>query len=557
MSLNSRISTVDSWSGQPVAGYQEQNADAAKKALRRTAFLVPIVASLVMAACGGSAGTGSGPRTSSNHAPNASVLEPSGPEIVSRGGSLGVRFQASDRDRLDQVALNFYLDLDADLATKADRVLVAGPFADQRGAIQEALLDLSGFAEGSYLLYLEANDGRSRPVTALAGGAIEIANLSWAQSAGGKKKDRATALALAPDGSTYVAGYFSGQAAFGAPGIDEIVLDSGDKDDVFLANYRADGSLAWVAQAGGEGKDRALTLEALADGGAIVSGYYEKTATFGAFELPKSDKSDLFLARYDAYGNVMWAIAAGGEKKDEGVALAEMPDGRILLAGSYEKTAAFGDVELPYADEKDIFLACFDADGELDWLTSASGTKKEQAVALTVLPDGLIFLAGQFEQELTFGAGEVMETTLWSADKEDVFLACFQPDGSLDWATSAQGEGDQEATDLTALANGDVVMVGNLKDSAIFGAGQPNELMLASSGKSDAFYVCYSRDGGLVWASRTGDIEDDQARAVIAKADGSLAVAGTFRGAVAFGAGSANETLLTEDGANDGYLMSM
>src|SRR5271165_4533162 len=75
---------------------------------------------------------------------------------------------------------------------------------------------------------------------------------SWvaATSAGGTGADFSYAVKVGPDNHQYVAGSFSGTAAFGST-----TLTSVGGQDIFLAKYAGPGDLLWIVQAGGSSDD--------------------------------------------------------------------------------------------------------------------------------------------------------------------------------------------------------------------------------------------------------------------------------------------------------------
>ena len=97
--------------------------------------------------------------------------------------------------------------------------------------------------------------------------------LSWAVRAGGPGiLDFGRSISALEDGSSLVTGNFWGTATFGPGEENEMALTSAGQDDVFLARYNPDGTLAWAAQANGQGLGVGSGVSALADGSAVVVG---------------------------------------------------------------------------------------------------------------------------------------------------------------------------------------------------------------------------------------------------------------------------------------------
>ena len=55
--------------------------------------------------------------------------------------------------------------------------------------------------------------------------------------------------------NSYVTGFFADSATFGAGEVNETTLTSPGSPDIFLAKYNTDGLLLWVKQAGGSADD--------------------------------------------------------------------------------------------------------------------------------------------------------------------------------------------------------------------------------------------------------------------------------------------------------------
>jgi len=74
---------------------------------------------------------------------------------------------------------------------------------------------------------------------------------------------------------------------------------------VFVARYKANGTLAWARRAGGAGQDESLDAAAFSDGSSVVTGRFTAPATFGAGEPHQTtfSTSGAFVARYSGGQN--------------------------------------------------------------------------------------------------------------------------------------------------------------------------------------------------------------------------------------------------------------
>ncbi len=223
--------------------------------------------------------------------------------------------------------------------------------------------------------------------------------VSWATQAGGTGTDVGYGISALPDGSSIVTGYFRDTAAFGST-----TLTSAGGTDVFTAKMNADGTWAWATQAGGTGTDVGYGISALPDGSSIVTGYFQGTATFGSTTLTSVGNYDVFTAKMNADGTWAWVTQAGGTGPDEAAGISALPDGSSIVTGYFTGTATFGSTTLTSAGIYDVFTAKMNADGTWAWATKAGGTGYNGGYGVSALPDGSSIVTGVFDGTATFGS---------------------------------------------------------------------------------------------------------------------------------------------------------
>jgi hypothetical protein len=343
---------------------------------------------------------------------------------------------------------------------------------------------------------------------------------TWAASAGGTDYEDALGLSALPDGGAIVTGEFGTTATFGA-----VTLTSSGFGDVFVARVDADGAWTWATRAGGTMGDVGLSVSALPDGGAIVAGRFAGTASFGATALTSAGSQDAFVARISPDGAWTWATRAGGADADQAHGVSASSDGGAIVAGRFQGSATFGATVLTSAGASDVFVAHVTADGAWTWAARAGGTSFAEALYLSSLPDGGAIATGRFEGTATFGT-----TTLTSAGSYDVFVARIDPSGTWTWATRAGGTGPQGAGGVSALLGGGAIVTGEINGTASFGA-----TTLTSSGLGDAFVARIDPSGTWTWATRAGGTDGTYPWGVSALPDEGAIVAGFFAGTTSFG----------------------
>ncbi|WP_434381579.1 CBM96 family carbohydrate-binding protein [Melittangium boletus] len=121
-------------------------------------------------------------------------------------------------------------------------------------------------------------------------------------------------------------------------------------------------------------------------------------------------------------GRLGWVKQHGG-RQDERLYLMATD-----VRGGFVATGHFGDS--PLVRPGDVVLARFDAEGDLSW-TRRLATDSVQARALTVAPDGGIFLVGNYQGTLDLGTGPLPRSPSLN---QGFFVARFFPDGRTEWS---------------------------------------------------------------------------------------------------------------------------
>jgi len=393
-------------------------------------------------------------------------------------------------------------------------------------------------------------------------------NLIWAKRAGGESSaDNGEGITTLSDNSTVVTGLFSSSATFGPgePNQTILVPDGGEGwSDIFIARYNPDGTLEWAKRAGGSSFDESFGITTLSDNSIVVTGYFLGSATFGQGEINQTVLTsagifDVFIARYNPDGTLEWAKRAGGSDYDRGKGITTLSDNSIVVTGYFYGSATFGPGEtnqtvLISAGDRDIFIAEYYPNGTLAWAKRAGGSSYEEGLGITALSDNSTVVTGGFYGSATFGPGEINQTVLSSAGYSDIFIAWYNPDGTLLWAKQAGGSSDDWGEGIAVLSDNSTVVVGAFFDSATFGPSEPSQLVLTSDGDWDIFIAKYNPNGTLAWAKRAGGSNGEVGSGITTLSDNSTVVTGGFQGSATFGSGEINQTILTSAGDWDIFI---
>ena len=307
-----------------------------------------------------------------------------------------------------------------------------------------------------------------------------------------------------------------------------------------------------------------------ADGSYTVAGTFAGTTTWGVGPTNEMTRTaggavDLFVAHYDAKGNLVWLDTSSGAAADDQVitpCISCLPDGCCIVAGGFGSTApnetgtvTFGTDTMTSRGRADVFVAKYDSAGAIQWIRQDGGIHAlvgEQAKGVATFDDGsCVVTGGYYEGGSVFGTGEPNRTNLPNEGGFDFYVARYTPNGELQWARRASGPGlGTFGGGVTANDDGSCTVQGALQGPTTFGAGETNETTIESydPAKIDAFIARYEQNGDLGWAQRMGGpgalaVDTVIPGGITSCGDGTSYVGGAFRGALILGEGASQRTL--------------
>lgn len=211
----------------------------------------------------------------------------------------------------------------------------------------------------------------------IAGSVSYAQDWLWAnagQIKSGSKYSNGVSFVNDAQGNFFVTGYFTGKTAcFG-----EITLintdPSGQSHDAFIAKFDKSGKAIWAHSAGGASSDEGNAVCVDQTGNVYVTGDFRSAEiSIGNCKFinsnPAGYDSDIFIAKYDPSGNLLWAKSAGGMKNDRGTEITTDASGNVSVSGTLlSRTAKFADMIFANPDSVNSvmaieFVAKYDQDG--------------------------------------------------------------------------------------------------------------------------------------------------------------------------------------------------
>jgi hypothetical protein len=220
----------------------------------------------------------------------------------------------------------------------------------------------------------------------------------WARAFGGAGEDYGRAVQVNARGTIYLLAEFSRKATF-----DGVTLDSVANRDMALVELGRDGKAISGKAYGNEFDMLAFGLAIDPAGNVIVTGGFEAAIPFGATTLQSVGRADVFVAKFDPAQNLLWAHRMGGSDDDFGMEVETDAHGNVLVSGRFEREASFLGQTLKSQGERDVFLLKLSPEGKLLWLRGFGGPDRDSGRGLAVAESGDTLLGGAFLKTATFG----------------------------------------------------------------------------------------------------------------------------------------------------------
>lgn len=360
--------------------------------------------------------------------------------------------------------------------------------------------------------------------------------VQWAQRAGSYAYDYGRGICTDASNNVYVTGEFENTGYF-----NWYTVQGKGNHDIFISKYNSSGTIQWVRTAGGTSGDVGHAISCDLNGNVYVTGEFQLTADFGPIKLYGGYLNDIFVAKYDAYGNIQWAKKAGGSESDKGLGVADKY-GNVYVTGFFQGAATFGSTTLYSNGEKDVFLAKYNTYGTLLWVKKFGSSMKDEGRSVTIDPSGNVIVAGYFQGTIGFG-----NQYLTSGGDHDGFITKFDANGNVLWARKMTGPYYEVTRGVTSDNYGNIYATG------VFCYGAKFEgVAINPYGQGDVFVASYNPSGALRWVKRAGSNLYDEGAAIRAEGDGTVYLTGRFSGSAVFGT-----TVLNAADRSDVFIASL
>ncbi len=291
--------------------------------------------------------------------------------------------------------------------------------------------------------------------------------LLWAQNMVGDGDETIESICTDNAGNIIVSGFFTSDTLF--LGNYKLSNTASNNWQIFLVKYSSTGNLIWAKSIGGSLSDgysnvciennNNIILAARFEGGVVNLGNATYTITGGS--------NYLLMVKYDATGNLIWV--KGDKKTAGGIisGLKSDPLGNFFITGCfYGDSITFETNTIYNTGASDIFLAKFNSSGNLIWIKHYGGTDADKGIELVTDIYGNVCTVGYFESPSMIFGDSTFYNPPNVTNARTIYIARYNSAGQLKWVNTFYGHYYGYIEGLTADSKNNFYLTGILGTTA-------------------------------------------------------------------------------------------
>ncbi len=363
------------------------------------------------------------------------------------------------------------------------------------------------------------------------------------------------------DGNFLVVGDFYGTVDVD-PSDSEFILHT-DHKDAFFAKYSPNNDLIWAYNFAGASNRTINRITVAENNQIIICGNFSQSCDFdfsdNEFILLSNGFQDAFMAVYDGYGSLIYAVSIGGAQGDDtSFAAVEDTQGNFYFTGYFRAVADIDPTNselLAYeytGSSIDMFVIKLSQTFDFIWGGTVSGPGFEIASSICIGSDDSILISGLIEGspdfDLDVGAQYAM-LQVAELNVANCFIAKYTLDGTFVQGVIFGGLGEDYITSM--LSNSSGFLIGG--SYAGYGDFDPGSALLdfETFGESDMFLMQIDNEFNTLWSYNVGGTEHDYISDLATDPFGNIAVAGSFARSIDFDTGT-EEYILSVPATEEG-----
>ncbi|MEW5676197.1 SBBP repeat-containing protein [Flavobacterium enshiense] len=316
--------------------------------------------------------------------------------------------------------------------------------------------------------------------------------------------------------------------------------------DSYIAKHNSLGEIIWLKGISGINNEEILKVNTDNNNNLYVLGAFNSPSiTIGSTTLTNSGSYDIYLAKFNSDGDLIWVKNISGTNSESAEGLTVDSSGNVYVGGRFNSSSiTIGTTVLNNTTSSGAaFLLKFDSLGNPIWNKVINGSSDDYIEAISVDSLGNVFVAGGFySPTLSFDTTNLNNTNNY----KDIFIAKYNSTGIFQWAKKIGGTNDDDVRNIKLDNNGNLYLTGHFS-SPILTLGTTTLTRISSQ---DIFLTKYNTNGNLVWAKKAGNSSYNTSTGLTIDSNNNSYISGAYFSSITFG----NLPELVSQGNQDVFL---
>lgn len=291
-------------------------------------------------------------------------------------------------------------------------------------------------------------------------------NVLWARQPAGNAATNHYAKSICVDlsGNSYITGYL------GSTGVQFGSTPALSGPGAYVAKYNTSGVATWSVKVGNNGNLDGASIDVDICSNVYLTGYFQSTETFPFGSMNSNGMRDVFLAKVTPAGALAWVKSFGSASNQAyGRGLSTDHNGNVFITGDFQRQVVFGATTLSSSGfGNEMFVAKFDLNGNVIWAKQSTQSTRTEGHAIKTAPNGDTYVTGFYQGNNNVSINGI---SLTSNGNQHIFVTKFDSNGNNTWAQNSGYVNTGEASmgiSLDAFYN--IYISGYTQGAAIFGS---------------------------------------------------------------------------------------
>lgn len=283
--------------------------------------------------------------------------------------------------------------------------------------------------------------------------------------------------------------------------------------DYWVVKLDASGNKQWDKTIGGTGADFLSDIQKTSDGGYILAGSSQSSASGDKSE--NSISQDVWIVKLSASGSIDWENTLGGSSGESVQEIRQTTDGGYVFI-AYSSSGISGDKTEASRGDSDFWVVKLNANGSKAWDRTYGGSSYEMGGSISLTADGGYIIAGET------GSGISGDKSQAGFGLTDYWVLKLSSTGDKQWDKTFGGDNQDNLQAVLQTGSGDYLVAG-YTSSGITGNKSAGSV---GDPSVDYWVIKVDANGNKIWDKTYGGGIYDRMTSITLTFDGGFALGG-------------------------------